>query len=49
MDFYIDYDFFYCKNTKEIKEKLNIIIPDLYFYSKDLNYDFELKKEQILK
>ena len=49
LDFYFDYDFFYCKNTKEIKEKLNNIIPDIYFYSKDLNYDFELKKEQILK
>ena len=28
---------------------MNNIIPDIYFYSKDLNYDFELKKEQILK
>ena len=23
LDFYFDYDFFYCENTKEIKEKLN--------------------------
>ena len=49
LDFYFDYDFFYCENTKEIKEKLNNIIPNIYFYSKDLNNDFELKKEQILK
>ena len=49
LDFYFDYDFFYCENTKEIKEKLNNILPDIYFYSKNLNYDFELKKEQILK
>ena len=49
MDFYFDYDFFYCYNNKEIKEQLNNIIPDIYFYSKNLNYDFELKKEQILK
>ena len=49
LDFYFDYDFFYCYNNKEIKEQLNNIIPDIYFYSKNLNYDFELKKEQILK
>ena len=28
---------------------MNNIIPNIYFYSKDLNNDFELKKEQILK
>ena len=49
LDFKFDYDFFYCKNTKEIKEQLNKIIPDLNFYLKILNYNFELKKEQILK
>ena len=49
MDFYYDYDFFYCKNTKDIKEQLNKIIPDMFFYSKNLNYNFELKKEQIIK
>ena len=49
MDSYYDYDFFYCKNTKEIKEKLNNVVYNIYFYSKDLNYDFELKKEDILK
>ena len=49
MDSILHYNFFYCKNTKEIKERLNKIIPDLYFYSKDLNYNLELKKEEILK
>ena len=48
-DIDFDYDFFYCKNTKEMKEQLNKIIPDIFFYSKNLNYNFELKKEQILK
>ena len=49
VDFYFDYDFFYCNNTKEIKEKLVKVIPNIYFYSKNLNFDFELNKEQILK
>ena len=49
MDLYYDYDFFYCKNTKEIKEILHNVVYDIFFYSKYLNYDFELKKEDILK
>ena len=44
-----DYNFFYCINNKEIKEKLNIIVPDIFFYLKNSNKSFELKKEQILK
>ena len=48
IDRYYDYDFFYCHNTKEIKEKLNKVIHNIYFYSRNLNYDFELTKEQIL-
>ena len=48
IDIYYDYDFFYCQNTKEIKDVLNNIIYDIYFYSRNLNYDFELKKEQII-
>ena len=42
MDNYYDYKFFYCKNNNELKIKLYQNIPDIYFYSNDLNYDFEL-------
>ena len=44
-----DYNFFYCNNNKEIKEKLNKLVPDIFFYLKNANVNFELKKEQILK
>ena len=48
-DFIYDYYFFYCINNKEIKEKLNLILPDIFFNLKNSNMSFELKKEQILK
>ena len=48
MDFYYDYKFFYCKNNKEMKDRLYKSIPDIYFYSNDLKYNFELKKEQFI-
>ena len=48
-DFIYDYYFFYCRNEKEIKEKLNLILPDIFFNLKNSNMSFELKKEQILK
>ena len=48
MDNYYNYKFIYCKNNENMKEKLYQNIPDIYFYSKQLNHDFELKKEQFL-
>ena len=47
-DHYSDYEFFYCKNDKDTKKKLYEIIPSLYFFSKELQYTFELTNDQIL-
>lgn len=48
-----DYDatinFYYCKNEKNVKDKLYSSISTIYFNSIDLNTSFELTKEQILK
>ena len=43
-----DYEYFYCKNDKETKKKLDELISSIYFLSKDLQYTFELTKDQIL-
>ena len=45
---YSDYEFFYCKNDKDIKKKLYELIPSLFFFSKELQYTFELTNDQIL-
>ena len=41
--------FIYCKKDKKIKDKLTEIIKPINFYSMNLNYTFELTKEEILK
>jgi hypothetical protein len=43
------YDYYYCNNNIETKNKLNELISPLYFYSNELNYTFEISKDQILK
>ena len=45
---YVNYSFFYCKNEKDIKNKLYNILPTIYFFSKDFNYTLELTSEDIL-
>lgn len=51
-DFY-DYDyqytFYYCRNEKDIKNKLNELISPIFFYSNEFNYVFEITKNDILK
>ena len=44
-----NYDFVYCKNEEDIKNKLNDLISTINFASKELNYIFELTKDEILK
>ena len=41
--------FVYCKNEKEVKEKLNRLILPIKFYSSELNYTFEITNDDILK
>ena len=43
------YDYYYCNNNIETKNKLNELISSLYFYSNEFNYTFETSKDQILK
>ena len=42
-------NFYYCKNDKEIKKKLEKIISPIYFFSNDFNYTFEINKDEILR
>ena len=46
-EYYNNLTFYYCRNEKDIKNKLYQIIPSLYFYSIDLNKTFELKNDEI--
>ena len=39
--------FFYCKNDGKIRKELNSLLPNIYFYSNELNYTFELKNEDL--
>lgn len=48
-EYYNSLSFYYCKNDEEIKSKLFEIITPIYFYSKDFNYTFEIKNNDILK
>ena len=41
--------FYYCKNEKDIKEKLYDIILPINFYSSEFNFTFEINKDDILK
>ena len=43
------YDFFYCNNTNETKDELNENISSLYFKSSEMDYTFEITKEQIIR
>lgn len=49
IDFNFNFEFFYCKNENNIKNKLKELISTIYFYSKDLNFTFELNNNQVLK
>ena len=48
-DYDSDITFYYCKNDKNVKDKLMNSISTIYFNSVDLKTTFELTKEQILK
>jgi len=48
-EFFSDYTFYYCKNDEDTKAKLDEFLKTISFYSKALNYYFELSKEQLLK
>ena len=48
-DYFSIMNFYYCKNDKEIKKKLEEIITQIYFYSNDFNYTFEINKDEILR
>ena len=41
--------FYYCKNEKDVKEKLYDIILPINFYSNELNYTFEINVTDIIK
>ena len=43
------YDFFYCNNDNETINALNESIYSLYFYSSELDYTFEITKDQIIR
>lgn len=43
------YEFYFCKNDNNIEKELKKRISSLYFYSIEMNYTFEITKEQILK
>ena len=45
----IDLIFYYCKNEKNIKEKLYEIILPIKYYSREFNYTFEINIDDILK
>ena len=44
-----DYDFYFCKKEKSIEKELNKRFSSLYFNSTEMNYTFEITKEQIIK
>lgn len=48
-DYLQNYTYFYCKNEKDTKNKLYELITPIYFFSRDLNYTFELTTDQILR
>ena len=39
--------FFYCKNDNKIKKELYSLLPNLYFYSHEFNYTFEIKNDDL--
>ena len=41
--------FFYCKNDNKLKKDLYSLLPDLYFYSNEINYTFEIKNNDLWK
>ena len=45
---YFNFTFYYCLNDKNIKRKLNEILPPIYFYCNDFNHTFELKINELL-
>ena len=47
-EYYFNYTFYYCINDKNIKQKLNEILPTIYFYCNDFNHTFEIKFNEIL-
>ena len=46
---YSKFKFYYCKNERNIKDKLYNIISSIYFYSHQFNHTFELAIDDILK
>ena len=43
------YTYYYCNNNNETIDKLNEVIPTLYFYSSELDYTFEITKDEIIR
>ena len=43
------YNFYYCNYDNDTMNYLNEVISSLYFYSSELNYTFEISKEQIIR
>ena len=43
------YIYYYCNNNNETIDKLNEVLPTLYFYSSELDYTFEITKDQIIR
>ena len=43
------YTYYSCNYNNETLDKLNEVITTLYFYSKELNYTFEITKDEIIR
>ena len=39
--------FYYCKNEKNIKNELFKLLPNIYFYSNEFNYTFQLNNDEL--
>lgn len=48
-DFSSNYEYYYCKNDIDTKNKLKEVLSSISFYSSEFNYIFELTTDQILK
>ena len=47
-EYYHLYNFYYCINEKNIKNKIIEIFPSIYFYSNDFNNTFEININELL-
>ena len=47
-DYYFNFNFYYCLNEKNIKEKIYKIITPIYFYSNDFNNTFEINNNDLI-